>query len=47
MSKKVAEQTTAGYLINLMSNDVCRLDFFLSYIHYIWILPLQVRINGI
>lgn len=41
MSKKSAGQTPAGYLVNLLSNDVSRLDYGFIFIHYIWILPLQ------
>lgn len=41
MSKKSAGQTPAGYLVNLLSNDVSRLDYGFIFAHYIWILPLQ------
>ncbi|KAH1001566.1 hypothetical protein HUJ04_005565 [Dendroctonus ponderosae] len=34
-------KTTAGQLVNLLSNDVVRFDFALGFLHYIWIMPLQ------
>lgn len=43
MSKKAAGQTPAGYMINLLSNDVSRLDYGFIYIHYVWVLPFQVN----
>lgn len=41
MSKLAASQTSAGYLVNLLSNDVSRFDVGFMYAHYIWIMPLQ------
>uniref|UniRef100_A0A336LRH9 CSON001220 protein n=1 Tax=Culicoides sonorensis TaxID=179676 RepID=A0A336LRH9_CULSO len=41
MSKKSAGQTPAGYLVNLLSNDVSRLDYGFIFAHYIWVLPFQ------
>ncbi|KFB53213.1 AGAP003221-PA-like protein [Anopheles sinensis] len=41
MSKKAAGQTPAGYMINLLSNDVSRLDYGFIYVHYVWVLPFQ------
>lgn len=41
MSKKTAGRTPAGYLVNLLSNDVNRLDYGFIFMHYIWILPIQ------
>ncbi|XP_055638062.1 ATP-binding cassette sub-family C member 4-like [Toxorhynchites rutilus septentrionalis] len=41
MSKKAAGRTPAGYLINLLSNDVSRLDYGFIFLHYVWVLPLQ------
>nr|XP_013101686.1 unnamed protein product [Stomoxys calcitrans]XP_013101693.1 unnamed protein product [Stomoxys calcitrans]XP_013101700.1 unnamed protein product [Stomoxys calcitrans] len=41
LSMKSAGQTPAGYLINLLSNDVNRLDYGFIFVHWIWILPLQ------
>lgn len=42
MSKKAAGQTPVGYLINLLSNDVSRLDYGFIFLHYVWVLPIQV-----
>jgi len=44
VSKKVADQTAGGYLVNLLSNDVGRLDYGFINVHYIWILPIHVSI---
>lgn len=41
LSKKTAGSTPAGYLVNLLSNDVNRLDYGFIYVHWIWILPFQ------
>lgn len=41
-----ASRTGQGYLVNLMSNDVARFDFLLSYANYIWILPPQSILIG-
>lgn len=41
LSKKSAGRTAAGYLVNLLSNDVNRLDLGFVYAHYVWILPVQ------
>ncbi|KAK9880966.1 hypothetical protein WA026_014317 [Henosepilachna vigintioctopunctata] len=37
--------TGAGMLVNLLSNDVNRLDFAASVIHFIWIMPIQAAIG--
>lgn len=44
LSALSASQTGSGYLVNLLSNDVARLDRGFIFCHYIWILPIQVRI---
>lgn len=44
MSKLASSQTSAGYLINLLSNDVNRFDLGFLYAHYIWILPIQTTL---
>ncbi|EDW33917.1 GL21974 [Drosophila persimilis] len=41
VSMKTAGQTPAGYLINLLSNDVNRLDYGFIFVHWIWIMPMQ------
>lgn len=32
-------RTTAGELVNLLSNDVVRFDFAMPFLHFIWIMP--------
>ncbi|XP_065162760.1 probable multidrug resistance-associated protein lethal(2)03659 [Atheta coriaria] len=41
LSKASLNQTATGQMINLMSNDVQRFEFFCSFLHYIWIMPIQ------
>jgi len=41
MSKRAVTQTSAGNVVNLLSNDVSRLDYGFIYVHFIWILPVQ------
>nr|XP_034196002.1 probable multidrug resistance-associated protein lethal(2)03659 isoform X1 [Osmia lignaria]XP_034196003.1 probable multidrug resistance-associated protein lethal(2)03659 isoform X1 [Osmia lignaria]XP_034196004.1 probable multidrug resistance-associated protein lethal(2)03659 isoform X1 [Osmia lignaria]XP_034196006.1 probable multidrug resistance-associated protein lethal(2)03659 isoform X1 [Osmia lignaria]XP_034196007.1 probable multidrug resistance-associated protein lethal(2)03659 isoform len=43
LSNAVLEnETSAGQMVNFLSNDVNRLDYFVFSIHYLWIGPLQV-----
>nr|QCO93577.1 ATP-binding cassette subfamily C member 6 [Chilo suppressalis] len=42
MSSGALAQTTAGQVVNLLSNDVNRFDYAFIYAHFIWLLPLQV-----
>ncbi|XP_037871800.1 ATP-binding cassette subfamily C member 4 isoform X1 [Bombyx mori] len=42
MSSSALAQTTAGQVVNLLSNDVNRFDYAFIYTHFIWLLPLQV-----
>ncbi|XP_049304937.1 ATP-binding cassette sub-family C member 4 isoform X3 [Bactrocera dorsalis] len=44
LSMRSAGQTPAGYLINLLSNDVNRLDYAFIYMHWIWIMPLNAML---
>ncbi|XP_043864283.1 ATP-binding cassette sub-family C member 4 isoform X2 [Drosophila mojavensis] len=41
LSMRTVGGTPAGHLINLISNDVSRLDYALVFAHYIWILPIH------
>lgn len=41
MTKMAITQTSAGNVVNLLSNDVSRLDYGFIFFHYIWILPFQ------
>jgi ATP-binding cassette, subfamily C (CFTR/MRP), member 4 len=45
MSKRATTQTSAGNVVNLLSNDVSRLDYGFIFAHYIWILPFQGNIS--
>lgn len=41
LSKTALGDTTAGHIVNLISNDVGRLDFATIFVHYLWVGPLQ------
>ncbi|KAJ8684018.1 hypothetical protein QAD02_019810 [Eretmocerus hayati] len=42
VSKAASEgETSTGQMVNLLSNDVNRLDYSVFTVHYIWIAPLQ------
>jgi ATP-binding cassette, subfamily C (CFTR/MRP), member 4 len=45
MSKRATTQTSAGNVVNLLSNDVSRLDYGFIFVHYIWVLPIQGNIS--
>lgn len=34
-------ETTAGKVVNLLSNDLQRFDLAFIFMHYLWIIPLQ------
>ncbi|XP_011505751.1 PREDICTED: probable multidrug resistance-associated protein lethal(2)03659 [Ceratosolen solmsi marchali] len=42
LHKSILDQTAAGQVINLMSNDVSRFDMFFQFINFMWITPIQV-----
>lgn len=44
LSKTALGQTTAGQVVNLLSNDVSRFDIAFIFIHILWIGPLQTCI---
>lgn len=41
LSKTALGNTTAGQVVNLISNDVGRLDLAMIFIHYLWVGPLE------
>lgn len=41
MSKNALGVTTVGQVVNLLSNDVGRLDLSVIFIHYLWLGPLE------
>ncbi|XP_055612034.1 probable multidrug resistance-associated protein lethal(2)03659 [Uranotaenia lowii] len=41
LSKTALGDTTAGQVVNLLSNDVGRLDLAVLFLHYMWIGPLE------
>ncbi|KAJ8030792.1 hypothetical protein HOLleu_27302 [Holothuria leucospilota] len=42
LSYSAIGKTTVGQLVNILSNDVNRFDLAFSFIHNIWIVPIQV-----
>lgn len=33
-----------GKLVNLLSNDIARFDYAFMFMHYLWIIPIQVAV---
>lgn len=44
LSKTALGQTTAGQMVNLLSNDVNRFDISVIFAHQLWIGPLETVI---
>ncbi|XP_061393549.1 probable multidrug resistance-associated protein lethal(2)03659, partial [Musca vetustissima] len=42
LSKSAMVNTTSGQMVNLISNDVGRLDTSVMHMHYVWIGPLEI-----
>lgn len=37
-------ETTAGKVVNILSNDLLRFDMAFLFMHYIWIIPIQLAV---
>lgn len=44
LSRTALGGTTAGQVVNLLSNDVGRLDLAIIFIHFLWVGPLETVI---
>lgn len=44
LSKNALGDTTAGQVVNLLSNDVSRLDLSIMFLHYLWVGPAETAI---
>lgn len=42
MNNSALNDTAAGKVVNILSNDMQRFDLALMFLHYIWIIPLQL-----
>lgn len=41
LSKNALGQTTVGQVVNLLSNDVGRLDIAIIFLHFLWVGPIE------
>lgn len=44
MSQKSVNEIAAGKIVNLLSNDVARFDMAFMFLHYLWLVPLQMSV---
>lgn len=44
LTRNALGDTTAGQVVNLLSNDVARLEMSILFVHYLWVGPLQVLV---
>lgn len=42
MNNGALGDTTAGKVVNILSNDLQRFDLAFLFLHYIWIIPIQL-----
>lgn len=42
MGNSALGDTTAGKVVNLLSNDLQRFDLAFLFLHYVWIIPIQL-----
>lgn len=42
LTRNALGDTTAGQVVNLLSNDVARLEMSVLFVHYLWVGPVQV-----
>ena len=44
MSQTSINEIAAGKIVNLLSNDVARFDMAFMFLHYLWLVPLQLSV---
>lgn len=42
MNNGALGETTAGKVVNILSNDLQRFDLAFLFLHYVWIIPIQL-----
>ncbi|XP_014467786.1 PREDICTED: multidrug resistance-associated protein 4-like [Dinoponera quadriceps] len=44
LNRTSLNQTSTGQIVNLLSNDVLRFDQVAQFLHYVWIMPIQIML---
>nr|ADH16740.1 ABC transporter family C protein ABCC2 [Heliothis virescens] len=44
MTQVSVSEVAGGKLVNLLSNDITRFDYAFMFLHYLWIVPIQVAV---
>lgn len=44
LTKNALERSSIGQVVNLLSNDVSRFEYAVTFVHYLWIGPLEVLV---
>lgn len=47
LTKNALGESTAGQVVNLLSNDVARLELSVLFVHYLWVGPLEVIVISV
>lgn len=47
LTKNALERSSIGQVVNLLSNDVSRFEFAVTFVHYLWIGPLEVIVISV
>lgn len=47
LTKNALGESTAGQVVNLLSNDVARLELSVLFLHYLWVGPIEVIVISV
>lgn len=47
LTKNALERSSVGQLVNIFSNDVSRFEFAVTFVHYLWIGPLELIVISV